>query len=196
MLPDGNGLALLRELRATPELARLPVVVVSARADEQRHEFSGGAVGMVDWITKPIDENILIRVLERTISGASEKPRVLHVEDDADFRAILARAMQGKAEWVGAGDLREAEERLQEGRFDLAVLDLDLPDGSGLALLERLRTSPGGPVPVLVLSASEIDNDMRARVEEALVKSRLSEERVVETILSLIRSHQRPEARA
>lgn len=194
-LPDGNGISLLRELRAMPALAGLPVVVVSARADEGRHEFSGGAIGMVDWITKPIDEATLVGTLERAVSGTSGRPRVLHVEDDADLRAILARAMQDKIEWVGAGDLAEAETRLREARFDLVVLDLDLPDGSGLTLLECLRAVPGGPIPVLVLSASEIDNGVRARVQEALVKSRLSEERVVETILSLIRSHQRPETR-
>jgi DNA-binding response OmpR family regulator len=109
------------------------------------------------------------------------------VEDDADFRAILARSLSDAAEWRGATTLREAESLLSEARFDLVVLDIDLPDGSGLDLLERLKNAPGGPVPVLILSASEADNGVRHKVETALVKSRLSEERIVETILAQIR---------
>src|SRR5690606_26583355 len=116
--------------------------------------------------------------------------------DDADFRQILARSLQDSAEWVGAATLREAEASLDSGHFDLVVLDLDLPDGSGLDILERLKKMPGGPVPVLILSASETDNGIRKKVEAALVKSRLSEERIVETILAQIRKTSRTEGKA
>jgi signal transduction histidine kinase/DNA-binding response OmpR family regulator len=186
MLPDGSGLALLRELRRDPETRSLPVIVISARAEEGRRELNGDAIGMVDWMTKPIDEQRLVDALHRAVGDAG-RPRILHIEDDADFREVLARSLRDAAEWVGAATLREAEASLASGKFDLVVLDLDLPDGSGLSLLERLKTLPGGPVPVLILSASEMDNGIRKKVEAALVKSRLSEERIVQTILDQIR---------
>ncbi len=184
--PDGSGLGLLRELRREPATRSLPVVVVSARAEEGRQEFSGDAIGIVDWLPKPIDEAQLGEALRRAMRGAV-RPRILHVEDDADFRAILARSLNDAADWSGASTVREAGTLLEGTRFDLVVLDLDLPDGSGLELLERLKNAPGGPVPVLILSASEAENGVRSKVEAALVKSRLSEERIVETILAQIR---------
>ena len=185
-LPDGSGLTLLRDLRRDPATRELPVVVVSAKAEEGRRELNGDAIGIIDWIAKPIDEGRLASALRRALPGAG-KPRVLHVEDDADFREILARSLHDAAEWSGAATLREAEALLAGERFDLVVLDLDLPDGSGLRLLERLKNAPGGPMPVLILSASETDNGVRHKVEAALVKSRLSEERIVETILNQLR---------
>jgi len=186
MLPDGSGLALLRELRRDPALADLPVIVISAKAEEGRKELNGDAIGMIDWLPKPIDEERLGASLRRAV-GSAGRPRILHVEDDADFREVLARSLRDAAEWVGASTIHEAEKRLATERFDLVVLDLDLPDGSGLSLLERLKGLPTGPVPVLILSASEMDNGIRKKVEAALVKSRLSEERIVQTIMNQIR---------
>ncbi len=191
-LPDGSGLTLLRELRRNPETRELPVIVVSARADEGRRDLTGDAIGMIDWVTKPIDEDRLQQALghalRRVDSGAGDgKPRVLHIEDDADFRHVLESSLGDAAEWIGAATLAEAEAYLARGRYNLVVLDLDLPDGSGVVLLERLKNHPDGPVPILILSASETDNSVRDQVEAVLVKSRLSEERLVDTILAQIR---------
>lgn len=192
ILPDGSGLTWLKDLRHDPATRELPVIVVSARAEEGRRELNGDAIGIIDWIAKPIDEARLAAALKTALRGGG-RPRILHVEDDADFRRILANSLRGEAEWSGAATLREAETLINGGRFDLVVLDIDLPDGSGLDLLERLKNAPGGPVPVLILSASETDNGVRQRVEAALVKSRLSEERIVQTILAQIRKGRRPE---
>jgi DNA-binding response OmpR family regulator len=190
VLPDGNGVDFLRELRADPRHLKLPVVVLSARAEEGRHELNGEAIGMIDWMMKPIDEALLVRSLRGVVGGpGGDKPRILHVEDDADLRSILAGSLADRVEWVGAETLEEAEARLRTERFDLVVLDLDLPDGSGLDLLGRLNALTGAPIPVLILSASETEERVRDRVEATLVKSRMSEERIVQTVLSVIRKH-------
>ncbi len=187
VLPDGSGVTLLRELRREPATRELPVIVISARAEEGRRELSGDAIGMIDWVTKPIDEACLQQALVGLNETVDGKPRVLHIEDDADFRQVLESSLGNAAEWTGAATLAEAEACLARGRYNLVVLDLDLPDGSGLVLLERLKSHPGGPVPVLILSASEADNGVHDQVEAVLVKSRLSEERIVDTILAQIR---------
>lgn len=66
------------------------------------------------------------------------RPRVLHVEDDLDLRQVLETALQGKAEIVTAMTLEEATRCLQAEPFSLVLLDLKLPDGNGLTLLDRL----------------------------------------------------------
>ncbi len=96
----------------------------------------------------------------------SEAPTILLVEDDPVLRTFLADNLTADgydvtvAEGVGDG-LRE----LEYGRPDLAIVDLGLPDGSGLDLIGRVRAADGVAsrldprVPLVVLSgrATELD---------------------------------------
>src|SRR4051794_21178768 len=85
-LPGQDGISLIRELRAEPATSRLPIVVVSVRAREGRTELDGGALGVVDWLAKPIDEGLLLAAVRRAVRGApAGKARILHVEDDPDL---------------------------------------------------------------------------------------------------------------
>ncbi|MCD1641615.1 PAS domain S-box protein [Aurantimonas coralicida] len=121
---------------------------------------------------------------EAAYDGPRGLPVGLHLEDDGDFVEILSAMMRGKVELVSAGSLAEARQALRDRHFDFAVLDLTLPDGHGLAFLDELSRTDGGRVPTLVLSAADvmIDDD---RVDEILVKSRVTENRIVASILSL-----------
>jgi DNA-binding NarL/FixJ family response regulator len=72
---------------------------------------------------------------------------ILIVDDLADARALLraavAQAFPGAA-CVGAENVAEAHARLAEVRFDLALVDLALPDGNGVEVIETLsRCQPG-----------------------------------------------------
>ncbi|QLC72899.1 PAS domain S-box protein [Pseudomonas sp. LPB0260] len=92
------------------------------------------------------------------LPGPPVRSRILHVEDDADLRQVVAEQARELAEFVAAGSLAEARQRLGEGPYDLVLLDLGLPDGEGLELLEELhRRHPG--LPVVVLSAQELPTD-------------------------------------
>ncbi|GAB4324966.1 MAG: hypothetical protein Kow0059_20860 [Candidatus Sumerlaeia bacterium] len=68
------------------------------------------------------------------------KPRVLLVDDEEAIRLGFSRYL-GKAGYDvdTAGSLAEARERLGGARFDAALLDLNLPDGNGLDMVEELR---------------------------------------------------------
>lgn len=81
-LPGEDGISLLEDLRREVETHDIPVVVVSVKADEAKRDLSGGAVGVVDWLSKPIDQQRLIDAVKKA-SGPTGLPRVLHVEDEA-----------------------------------------------------------------------------------------------------------------
>ncbi|MDF2703383.1 MAG: domain S-box protein [Rubrobacteraceae bacterium] len=84
------------------------------------------------------------------------RTRVMLVEDQPDFRRLMVALLdrQPDLEVVAqAGSLTEAREHAAVVRFDVAVLDLGLPDGNGADLISYLRvTNPD--VAVLILSAS------------------------------------------
>ncbi len=191
MLPGQNGLSLFRELRNNPETENLPVIVVSAKAHEGRREINGNAIGIIDWLEKPIDEDLLMAAMEKALkkSGAAKpyaKPHILHVEDDPDILAIVAALIGDKAEVTSAMTVREARQAIEGKTFDLVIIDLALPDGSGEDILSMLNQPDEEPTPVIVFSAKEIPADLGRNILESLVKSRTSNDRLLETIRVLI----------
>jgi len=85
--------------------------------------------------------------------------RVLVVEDDAPLAQLLLQQLQAKSYDVRVvHDGESARKAIEDGRFDLVLLDLNLPRLDGISLLRQVR--PSQPrLPVLVLTA-------RNRVEE------------------------------
>ena len=82
--------------------------------------------------------------------------RVMHVEDHADFRDLMQILLDGQSDIevvAQAGSLVEARAQAACSEFDVAVLDLGLPDGNGLDLIPDLRQANPG-VGVLILSAN------------------------------------------
>lgn len=186
VLPDQDGVTLIRELRREEATSRLPIVVVSVRADEGAAELNGGAVGVIDWLVKPIDEDRLMLAVERAVRGPlGDRARILHVEDDPDLQRVVAAIVDGDARIEQALNLAEARERLARERFDLVILDLALPDGSGLELLPSLG-SLDPPTPVLIFSAHEVDRAVAGRVAAVLVKSQTSNRELLERIRSAL----------
>jgi two-component system nitrate/nitrite response regulator NarL len=96
------------------------------------------------------------------------RTRIMLVEDQPDFRRLMVAllARQPDLEVVAeAGSLTEAREHVAEVSFDVAVLDLGLPDGSGADLISDLRGS-NPDAAVLILSAS-LDPASLERATEA-----------------------------
>jgi PAS domain S-box-containing protein len=185
-LPDQDGVTLIRELRGNEATRLLPIVVVSVRAEEGQAELNGGAFGVVDWLAKPIDEQRLRRAMERAVrSPLGAGARILHVEDDLDLHRVVAAIVGADAVVEQALDLAAARELLARQRFDLVILDLALPDGSGLELLPLLR-GVDPPTPVLIFSAHEVDADAANRVASVLIKSQTSNRELMEQIRSAL----------
>ncbi len=181
-LPDQDGLSLIRELRSEPRTALLPIIVVSANADKGRQELQGQAFSVVDWIGKPIDRDHLVIALNQAVAQASgTSPRVLHVEDDEDICHVVHAIVGEIADLESAPTLAAARKMLKNNRYDLVILDVTLPDGSGMELLNELN-SVIPPIPVMVFSAIEISADAVQQVGAALVKSRTDNAQLLTTI--------------
>jgi two-component system OmpR family response regulator len=85
--------------------------------------------------------------------------RILLVEDDARVAEVIAAALRGASHVVRpAASRREAEQAVHDETFDLVLLDIGLPDGSGIEVCRRLREG-GSSTPVLVLTARNQLND-------------------------------------
>jgi DNA-binding NtrC family response regulator len=97
---------------------------------------------------------------------APERITILVVEDDPSFGAVLEEELRARGHEVErSATVAEARSRVSEGRFDVALLDLQLPDGSGLDVLREISTE-SLPVEALVLTGN-------AEVPSALEAMRL-----------------------
>jgi CheY-like chemotaxis protein len=107
--------------------------------------------------------------------------RILFVEDDANFREVFAHALRQAlaperldVAFVEAGSLAEARARLRQGGLDAALIDVTMPDGNGLDLVEEIHDGgPGTRIPTLVLTAS-LDASVAGRAMEAGVMGAFS----------------------
>jgi CheY-like chemotaxis protein len=98
---------------------------------------------------------------------SAARPLILAVEDDARnvalLRAILERAGY---ELAIEGSLAEARAWLAHRRPDLVLLDIGLPDGSGLELADELKhRAPAPSPPIVALSARVLAADRQAATE-------------------------------
>lgn len=83
----------------------------------------------------------------------ASRPRLLLVEDDPDLTGALQVILSREYEVDAATDAPEACELLQEHTYDLLMLDLILPRGTGLEILALLTETPATAPPVIVMSA-------------------------------------------
>ena len=85
--------------------------------------------------------------------------QILIVEDDPALGRGLVLALKGaERACTLASDCAGACKALAASSFDLAIFDINLPDGSGLTLLEETRAA-GGP-PVILLTANDLETDI------------------------------------
>lgn len=89
----------------------------------------------------------------------AQAPHLLVVDDDAEIRKLLARYLGEQGFRVSvAGSRREFNERIATEKLDLVILDVLLPDGSGLDLCKHLRSRQPS-LPVILVTALREDVD-------------------------------------
>jgi DNA-binding response OmpR family regulator len=96
-------------------------------------------------------------------AGGDSKARVLVLEDDVLQLQLLTEHLQSVGMAVtSSSTIAEAKHNLEHGKFDLAIFDIQLPDGSGLDLCNEVADdSRFSGLPTIVLSSLSQSNIVR-----------------------------------
>jgi len=118
MMPGMNGIEVLRELRADPLMAELPVVMVTARVEGEA-TVEALEAGADDYVTKPIDFEVLRARIETLLSMKTSAKDLKHANAALDER-VTRRSL-------AVADLEEELEREVQQRKALEQLIATLP---------------------------------------------------------------------
>ena len=183
VMPDLDGWTVLSTLLGDPELSDIPVVVASI-VDERRR---GMMLGAVDYLTKPIQRDRLVTIMDRFRSPFGPT-RVLVVEDDTVQRERI-RSWLEPQHWrvVDAENGRVALAELEASRPHVILLDLMMPEMDGFQLVAEMQRNPAWRgIPVIVITARDLSAEDRARldsgIEMVLMKESFSPAELIERV--------------
>ena len=184
MMPGMDGFETCRRLKANPETAHVPVIMVTALS-ESADRVQGLEAGADDFLTKPVDDVALfarvrslvrlklmtdeLRLRERTsnafgvMAPATPDPneaitdaRVLLIDDDARADERLAEMLRGVCALTTQPSPAEAMVQARGGDFDLIIVNLDYKAGDALRLCSQLRSlEETRQVPILLIAETE-----------------------------------------
>jgi CheY-like chemotaxis protein len=161
MMPSKDGWAVLSELKADPETADIPVIMVTIVEDRQL----GFSLGASEYLSKPVDRARLLEVLRRFLRD-KEKGTVLLVEDDGEVRRVFRNILEREGvRLIEAENGRIGLDKLAEDRPDLILLDLMMPEMDGFEFVEHYRDNPAWhDIPIVVVTAKTLTDEDRARL--------------------------------
>ncbi|MSU59424.1 MAG: response regulator [Pedosphaera sp.] len=188
IMPEMDGWVVLALLKDDPELAAIPVIMLSVRSDQ---DF-GFAMGVADYLQKPIDRDRLVGVLKKY---HRQKPasHVLVVEDDPQAREFICRMLRESQCTVAEADNGlTALESIGQQTPSLILLDLKMPVMDGFELIAELhQREDWRKIPVVVVSGKEITAEDRRRLEghvqAILQKGAFSREELIREVLQTVR---------
>ncbi|MES1228463.1 MAG: response regulator, partial [Armatimonadota bacterium] len=188
MMPNMDGWAVLKKLKADETLCEIPVVMVSMVDDAAR----GLSLGATDYATKPVDRARLMRIINKYTCPHPPCP-VLIVDDDPESRLLIRTILEAEGCQVAeAENGLAAIEFIESERPSLVLLDLMMPVMDGFEFTELVRQRPEWrTIPIVVMTAQDLDHEERTRlngyVETIIQTSGRSREAFLNQVRDLLR---------
>jgi DNA-binding response OmpR family regulator len=171
VLPDGDGISLLGEIRNSPLNEHVPVLLLSSEA-EVRDRVRGLRRGADDYLGKPYDAAHVVARTKELLASSGSRPRgsertIVVVDDSATFRGELGAALREAGYRVVTAETGEKGLLVAaEVRPDAVIVDEMLPGIDGQTVVRRMKLDGSlRRTPVLVLTGSDRSEDEVAALE-------------------------------
>ncbi len=160
LMPQLDGWTVLAAIKGDPELADIPVILMTIIDDRTR----GYALGATEYLIKPVNREKLTGVLRAACGTAGR--RVLVIDDDEFMRNDICQSLKRDGWEVSeAANGRLGIASLVQSRPDVIMLDLMMPVMNGFEFLVEMRGKPEWrDIPVLVVTAKDLTAEERAQL--------------------------------
>jgi len=178
-----TGKTVLFRLKDNLATRHIPVCAIP---DEGRllEPMRMGAMGCLDRNADSADIKSSINAIDRALSTNLKK--VLIIEDVPPSQQMISALIKTKAvETIIASTAQEARTKLNKDVFDCIILDLGLPDASGIDFLVELRKTYSNYLPVIVFTALELSPEQRSALDNyansIVIKGQKSKEKLLDS---------------
>lgn len=185
-LPDTDGWAILKTLKADPVTRDIPVHMMSSGENNSDRAQKEGAIG---FLKKPIERTALNEAFELLEHAQLHNFKSVLIIEDQELQSEIVKAQLTSRgiEVSQAFDGQQAMALLQQQSFDCIILDLNLPDISGMELLDKIKNIPElAHIPVVINTAMELDQEKMTQImrysEAMVLKSNKSNERLMDEV--------------
>ena len=192
LLPDGNGVDLIKEIRATPGKADIPILMLSAEA-EVRDRIHGLMTGSDDYVGKPYDRDYVVaraRELlgERNEAEPAAGATILVIDDSPTFRDALSRALaQQGYRVIGAASGEEGLRSAAANRPTAIIVDGVLPGIDGATVVRKLRLDAAlRQTPCVMLTGSTLDHSAELNALDAGADAFVRKEDEMDLVLARV----------
>jgi CheY-like chemotaxis protein len=161
-----DGWEVLSQLKTDPELAQIPVTLISITENRR----IGFALGANEYLVKPVDRSQLVRILTR-FCGPAGSNVALVVDDEQANRNLLRRMLESQGWTVcEAANGRQALQFVDSSPVPrLIMLDLLMPEMDGFQFMEEIAARPAASnIPVVVVTAKDLTAEDRRRLERTV----------------------------
>ena len=190
-MPKPDGWDVLTELKTDRNMQHVPIIMCTVVDNAGK----GLALGASDYIVKPVNRSLLLKVMKKYCTSTVCK--ILVVDDDEASRKMLKRTMV-MAGWdvTTARSGRDALDYLGSGENrlpDAILLDLLMPGMDGFEVVEIIKTNPlWSSIPILIMTAKDLTNEdyqrLNGSVAGLMEKGACSSEHLLDRVNLLLAS--------
>jgi len=182
-LPGMNGWAVMSRLKESPKTRHIPVHFISI-SEKNLDAMKMGAIG---FLSKPVSMEKLEQVF-RKIDNMISKPQrnLLIVEDNEIQKNAIVELIGNKDIFITTASTgHEAYEHLKSAIFDCIILDIGLPDMSGVELLAKIKNNENlQNIPIIVYTGKELTRKEEITIneyaEKIIIKGAKSPEKLLD----------------
>jgi len=192
ILPDINGLELLKKIRENKSTKFIPIIVCSVEAEQQKAFL----MGAVEYFVKPIKYKDLVEVL--TSYKLKKDSNILCVDDDVPTLNLIKEAISSVGyNPVALFQSSKVMETIKDIPLDLAIIDLDMPEINGFELIKLIKSNPKFTnLPIMIYTGKENFEDDLKKIDglftELLSKRSSNIEDLASTINAMINRYDEP----
>ncbi|WP_156306193.1 hybrid sensor histidine kinase/response regulator [Sphingobacterium endophyticum] len=187
MLPLADGWEVLKTLKADDSTKHIPIHMMSAANFNKKDFLESGAIG---FMAKPVTEESISQAFENIKLNVDRDLKKILLIEDQEFQSDLIKKAfaEQNINVIQAFTIESGLKKLeQEKNLDCIILDVKLPDGSGLEMLDIIKSNPKyEKLPVIINTAYDLSTEQTERImrhtQSMVLKSSKSNNRLIDEV--------------